>query len=83
MPLLLLLQVIGGAMDNEFIHLWVAAMLVVALMLATKCMSVDQARNSIDWSVYICIAFAFGVGTAMEKSNVARAIAEVFAAMSK
>eukprot|EP00877_Chromochloris_zofingiensis_P003154 jgi/Chrzof1/1283/Cz10g01050.t1 len=76
-------QVIGGAMDNEFIHLWVAAMLVVALMLATKCMSVDQARNSIDWSVYICIAFAFGVGTAMEKSNVARAIAEVFAAMSR
>jgi hypothetical protein len=33
--------------------------------------------------VYICIAFAFAVSTAMEKTNVALAIAELFATLSE
>jgi hypothetical protein len=33
--------------------------------------------------VYVCIAFAFAVSTAMEKTNVALAIAEIFAALSE
>lgn len=54
-------QIIGGAMNDEFIHLWPCAMLTAGLMLAFKCLSADQARSSIEWEVYICIAFAFAV----------------------
>lgn len=46
-------QVIGGAIKNDFIHLWPCAMLVAGLMLAFKCMSADQARNSVEWSIYV------------------------------
>jgi hypothetical protein len=48
-------------MNDDFIHLWPCAMLTAGLMLAFKCLSADQARESIEWEVYICIAFAFAV----------------------
>jgi hypothetical protein len=54
-------QVVGGAIDNDFIHLWPCAMLTAGAMLAFKCLSADQARSAIEWEVYICIAFAFAV----------------------
>ena len=80
---MLCLQIVAGAMDEEYIHLWPAAMLTSALMLAFKCLNGDQARSSIDWEVYICIAFAFAVSTAMEKTKVALAIAQLFVRISK
>lgn len=46
-------QVIGGAINNDFIHLWPCAMLVAGLMLVFKCMSADQARNSVEWSIFV------------------------------
>ena len=52
-------------------------------MLMIGCLSADQALAAIDWSVYITIAFAFGVSAAMENSNVAQAIADVFVTISK
>lgn len=76
-------QIVGGAINKEFIHLWPAAMLTAGLMLVFKCMSADQARDSVEWSVYICIAFAFAVSTAMEKTKLANAIASVFVALSE
>jgi hypothetical protein len=33
--------------------------------------------------IYICIAYAFGVSTAMEKTNVAAGIAQVFVMISE
>eukprot|EP00879_Flechtneria_rotunda_P025308 GHRR01026886.1.p1 GENE.GHRR01026886.1~~GHRR01026886.1.p1 ORF type:complete len:683 (+),score=201.90 GHRR01026886.1:1107-3155(+) len=76
-------QIIGSAINNEFVHLWPAAMLTVGLMLAFKCLSAEQARNAVEWDVYICIAFAFAVSTAMEKTKLALAIAELFVALSR
>jgi di/tricarboxylate transporter len=52
-------------------------------MLAIGCLTPEQALASIDWTVYITIAFAFGVSAAMERSQVAQAIADVFVALSK
>lgn len=75
-------QVIGGALGSEFIHLWPCAMLAAGLMLVFKCMSADQARDSVEWTIYVCIAFAFAVSTAMEKTKLAKAIADVFVALS-
>lgn len=37
-----------------------------------------QARDSIDWTVYVTIAFAFAFSTALENSNVAQGIADIF-----
>jgi di/tricarboxylate transporter len=42
-----------------------------------------QARDSMDWEVFMAIAFAFAVSTAMEKTKVALGIAEVFAMLSR
>lgn len=58
-------------------------MLVAGLMLIFKCMSAEQARSSIDWEVYVCIAFAFAVSTAMEKTKLAQAIAQLFVGLSE
>ncbi|KAI8476576.1 MAG: putative sodium/sulfate cotransporter 3 [Monoraphidium minutum] len=76
-------QIAEGASGKDILHLWPGSILVAGAMLATKCMNSAQARASMDWEVYICIAFAFGVSTAMEKTNVALGIAEVFAALSR
>jgi hypothetical protein len=54
-------QIVGGATNKDFIHLWPCAMITAGLMLAFKCLSADQARSAIEWEVYICIAFAFAV----------------------
>jgi len=76
-------QIVGGAIDQDLINMWVCAMLVSAVMLIFRCMSSDQARRSIDWEIYVCIAFAFGVGSAMEKTGVANAIAALFVALGE
>ena len=52
-----------------------AAMLAAAGMLITRCTGVDRARQSIDWSVLLVIAAAFGIGAALESTGVAAATA--------
>jgi len=76
-------QIVEGATGLDILHLWPGAMLAAGLMLLTKCMNATQARQSMDWEVFVCIAFAFAVSTAMEKTKVALAIAELFAALSE
>jgi hypothetical protein len=76
-------QIVEGATDLKILHLWPGSLLAAGLMLALRCMNASQARASMDWEVFLCIAFAFAVSTAMEKTNVALAIAELFAALSE
>lgn len=52
-------------------------------MLLSGCFNGKQARDSIDWRVYVTIAFAFAFSTAMETSGVAQAIADVFTDISE
>lgn len=49
--LMVLTQILEGALGKDTVNIWVAAMLTSALMLITRCMSADQARRSIDWCV--------------------------------
>lgn len=64
-------QILAGALKwNDRANLWVVASLTAALMLGAGCLSAEQARGSFDWEVYITIAFAFGISTAMEKTKV-------------
>ena len=61
---------VAGALD-----LFVAALLASGVMLATGCLTQEQARASVKWDVIVTIAAAFGISAAMEQSGVASAIA--------
>ncbi len=52
-----------------------AALAASALMLATRCCTIEQARRSIDWQVLLAIAASFAIGRALEKTGAAQAIA--------
>src|SRR5690349_4147140 len=54
----------------------VSAMVAAALMLITRCVSLETARRSIDWEVLLAIAASFALGTALDKSGAASYIAQ-------
>lgn len=56
-----------------------AAFLVAGLMVVTGCISVGEARQSIDWQTLITIAAAFGLGEALVASGMVAVIAEFLA----
>jgi len=55
----------------------IASFLGAGALVATRCISVAQARRSVEWWMLIVIASALGVGLAMEKSGLARAAAHL------
>ena len=70
---------VGGKVE-ERADLFLLASLTAAGMLASRCMSFDAARAAIEWEVYVTVAFAFGVATALEKSGVGALVATGFEA---
>jgi di/tricarboxylate transporter len=52
-----------------------AAMLAAGLMIPTRCTSGGTARRAMDWSVIVVIAASFGIGTALQESGAAQALA--------
>jgi di/tricarboxylate transporter len=65
--------VAGMIVDDRRIMIF--AFLTAGLMTAARCISVVEARRSVEWPVLIAIAASFGVGTALEKSGIAEAFA--------
>ncbi len=55
----------------------IAATLAAVGMVAFGCISAGDARRSIEWQVLVTIAAAFGVGTALQNSGAATAVAEL------
>ena len=53
-----------------------SAMLASGLMILTRCCTPSTARRSVEWKVILAVAAAFALGTAVEKSGLAKAIAE-------
>jgi di/tricarboxylate transporter len=53
----------------------VCALVATILMVAVGIVSEQEARDSVNWEVYVTIACAFGIGTALENSGVAAGIA--------
>jgi di/tricarboxylate transporter len=51
------------------------AMVAAILMVAIGVLSESEARNAIRWEIYLTIASAFGIGTALVNSGVAGAVA--------
>jgi di/tricarboxylate transporter len=72
---ILILMAMVAAAALGILSMLQAALLAAVAMLATRCMTVEAARNSIHWPVIIVIASAIGVGRAMETSGLAAAAA--------
>ena len=53
----------------------VAAFLAAGAMILTRCCTVTEARESVDWSVLIVIGAALGIGAAMEHTGAAELVA--------
>lgn len=53
-----------------------SAMIASGLMLLTRCCTSVQVRRSVEWKIILTVAAAFALGTAVEKSGLARAMAE-------
>jgi di/tricarboxylate transporter len=58
-----------------FVDMFEAALMAAALMILTRCLSVTGARQSIDWSVLLVIAAAFGIGGALQSTGLALEVA--------
>jgi len=54
----------------------VAAFLAAGAMILTRCCTVTEARESVDWSVLIVIGAALGIGAAMEHTGAAELVAQ-------
>ena len=57
--------------------LWGCAMVAAILMIALGIMSESEARSAIKWDIYTTIASAFGIGTALVNSGVAKFVANL------
>ncbi|MBI4636969.1 MAG: SLC13 family permease [Candidatus Rokubacteria bacterium] len=60
----------------EWLSMLKANMLAAGLMIATRCCTTAAARRSVEWKIILSLAAAFALGTAMEKTGLAKAIAQ-------
>jgi di/tricarboxylate transporter len=72
---LVLFVLLLALMTTGVVPILVGAALVAVAMVATGCLSPGEARQSIELQVLVTIAASFGIGTALEQSGAAEAIA--------
>lgn len=70
---ILLLMILAAAATK--ISILTAALVAAVAMVGFRCCTTGEARRSVDWSVLIVIGAAIGIGSAMEQSGAASAIA--------
>ncbi|NIA12491.1 MAG: SLC13 family permease [Nitrospiraceae bacterium] len=71
---LVLLLALIGLMASGIIEVVTAAFLVAGLMVAARCISVADARQSVDFQTLITICAAFGLGKALANSGCVGAV---------
>lgn len=76
-PALLILVALITLVTTETLPMITASLLAASAVVALGCLSVGETRNTVDMSVLMLIAAAFGVSKALEKTGVAGAIASV------
>ncbi len=81
--LLLILIVLMSMSDSIGVHEAISAMAVGLVMIAIGCLSAGEARQGIAWDVLIAIAASFPLGTALEKTGAASAIAHALVAATQ
>ncbi|MCC3751535.1 MAG: SLC13 family permease [Halorhodospira halophila] len=70
-----ILGVMLGVVGVGWLSMLEGALAAGAALLATRCMTLNAARQSVDWSVILTIAAAFGIGAAMDQTGLAAVIA--------
>jgi len=72
------LMVISFAL-SDLLHLnsLLFAMIAAALMVATRCVSIQGARKNVDWETLLAIAASFALGIALQKTGAAEQIVKV------
>jgi di/tricarboxylate transporter len=70
-------------MMTGWIPIAVIASLAAVLMIAFRCLSADDARQSIDWQLLVTIAASFGVGAALQNSGAATVVASLIVEATK
>lgn len=60
-----------AVMATGLVPLIAASSAAAVVLILSKCITVQEARNSIDWKVLLIIASAFGIAKALENSGVA------------
>jgi len=60
----------------------VAAFLAAGLLIVTRCIRAQGARQSVDWSILIVIGAGFGMAAAMQKTGAAGAVAGVLSSIT-
>lgn len=81
LALAILLAMIVVASFN-WLSMLKASMLASGAMIITRCCTSTIARRSVEWKIILTVAAAFALGTAVEKSGLARAIAETLTVMA-
>lgn len=59
-----------------------ASLLAAGLMIATRCLRIEEARQSVNWEVLLVIVASIGLGGALDKTGAATVIAEAMVALS-
>jgi di/tricarboxylate transporter len=70
---IMIAMVLAAALTR--ISILTAALVAAMTMIMLRCCTANEARRSIDWSVLLVIGSAIGIGTALEQSGAASAIA--------
>ncbi len=70
---ILIVMVLSAALN--ILTILTAALLAAIAMIGLRCCTTVEARRSVDWSILIVIGAAIGIGTAMDRSGSAKAIA--------
>ena len=79
--IILLLMILAASFTQ--LGMLKAAMLAAGAMLITRCCTSAMARNSVEWKIILAVAAAFALGAAVEKSGLARAIADSLTSVSR
>jgi di/tricarboxylate transporter len=59
----------------DYASLFVCAILAAAVMVVMRLLSEQEARDAVEWPLYVAIASAFGISTALTNSGVAKGVA--------
>jgi len=79
---MLILAAMVASVALGWLSMLKAAMLAAGLMILTRCTRGRLARRAVDWQVLIVIGASFGIGSALQNTGAAAAVAESLLALA-
>jgi di/tricarboxylate transporter len=73
----------GDVLLTDWMSMLIASALAALLIVLTRCCTVSEARESVDWSVLIAIGAALGLGRAIETSGAGQLVADAVLALAE